>query len=214
LLLLLLAQVFGEITSAANVDYETVARQVCHDIGYNHDVSANGGVVGTSQRVCAPCTAALPSCPAAGRPWKPGLLKLPVTQQGGVQPACKDASLARCLWLDVPYSGAAADGDFTNIEWNLEIIDIYAAAAALLLQDLGFNASNMEVKVLINEQVPEIAQVSRHTAGGVNADKAYALVHGACLSCCVSLHTTIAPCILSPPRLLLLLLLLRQLLWL
>jgi S-adenosylmethionine synthetase len=36
-----LPQVFGEITSAANVDYETVARQVCHDIGYNHDVSAD-----------------------------------------------------------------------------------------------------------------------------------------------------------------------------
>jgi hypothetical protein len=40
----------------------------------------------------------------------------------------------------------------------------------LLLQDLGFNASNMEVKVLINEQVPEIAQVSRHTVGVMNAD--------------------------------------------
>lgn len=32
-------QVFGEITSRANVDYDAVARQVCHDIGYNSDVS-------------------------------------------------------------------------------------------------------------------------------------------------------------------------------
>jgi S-adenosylmethionine synthetase len=32
-------QVFGEITSHADVDYDAVARQVCHDIGYNHDVS-------------------------------------------------------------------------------------------------------------------------------------------------------------------------------
>jgi hypothetical protein len=29
------------------------------------------------------------------------------------------------------------------------------------MQDLGFNASNMEVKVLIKQQVPEIAQVCR-----------------------------------------------------
>jgi hypothetical protein len=29
----------------------------------------------------------------------------------------------------------------------------------LSMQDLGFNASNMEVKVLIRQQVPEIAQV-------------------------------------------------------
>lgn len=27
------------------------------------------------------------------------------------------------------------------------------------MQDLGFNANNMEVKVLIRQQVPEIAQV-------------------------------------------------------
>lgn len=32
-------QVFGEITSRANVDYDAVARQVCHDIGYKSDVS-------------------------------------------------------------------------------------------------------------------------------------------------------------------------------
>jgi hypothetical protein len=29
-------------------------------------------------------------------------------------------------------------------------------------QDLGFNAANMEVKVLIRQQVPEIAQVRTH----------------------------------------------------
>jgi S-adenosylmethionine synthetase len=40
LLLLLLVQVFGEITSHADVDYDAIARQTCHDIGYNHDVSA------------------------------------------------------------------------------------------------------------------------------------------------------------------------------
>lgn len=32
-------QVFGEITSHAQVDYESVARQVCRDIGYTSDVS-------------------------------------------------------------------------------------------------------------------------------------------------------------------------------
>lgn len=32
-------QVFGEITSQAEVDYESVARQVCSDIGYTSDVS-------------------------------------------------------------------------------------------------------------------------------------------------------------------------------
>lgn len=39
LLLLLLLQVFGEITSHAEVDYDAVARAVCDDIGYNNDVS-------------------------------------------------------------------------------------------------------------------------------------------------------------------------------
>lgn len=65
--------VFGEITSNAQVDYDAVARQVCHDIGYNSD-------------------------------------------------------------------------------------------------DLGFNASNMEVKVLIRQQVPEIAQ-SVHGMGHKSADE-------------------------------------------